>query len=822
MDSVYSINIERAVLSSILFNPEELEDVLGVLKPKDFYFPAHKKIFEVMVKLHNDAMPIDEEFIRRRLDSKDVDDSILLEILSANPITNTLAYVREIKDGSIKRELATLATTIKKVAIEEEMSANEALDTIQGELYKISTDSATSELKDMQVITHDTLSYIEKMKKMGNKHLIGETTGFDALDRKTTGFNEGDLIIIAARPAMGKCLGRGTKVVMFNGTLKNVEDVKPGDKLMGNDSKPRNVLSITSGTEQMYWVRQNKGVDYRVNESHILSLKRSRTEGPHKNADVLNINVKEFLEKSPKFKNNYKGYKVSVEFKENKMMINPYFLGLWLGDGASAKVSIYTQDKEVIIFLNEYAKQLDLEVREYIALNKCPEYSITNKKQVDGKTAFSLQKLLRDENLLDNKHIPNNYLINSEKNRLELLAGLIDSDGHYDIKANGYEITQKDENLATQIKYLCDSLGFRTSLIKKKASIKKINFETEVYRVRFFGDIDKIPVKIERKKAKPWTCNRTWNQTGIKIEKDMVDEYFGFEIDGNKLFLLEDMTVTHNTALVLNMALKNVERGKGVIFFSLEMPAEQLMLRMLAAKTSIPLQNLRKGDLDDQQWSNLSGAFDDLNTKKLFVDDGGSININQLRARVRKIAQNEANNISLVIIDYLQLMQGTGNKDRHQEVSDISRGLKMLAREMKIPIIALSQLNRGVESRPDKRPMLSDLRESGAIEQDADIIMFVYRDDVYKERDEARKEKEAKDKGEEYKSSFVNKPIEEAEVIIGKQRNGPIGTVKLDFQKALTRFVDKESEHNNAPIQVVFENIADVEKETSIDMPDIF
>ena len=480
MDSVYSINIERAVLSSILFNPEELEDVLGVLKPKDFYLPAHKKIFEVMVKLHGDDMPIDEEFIRKRVDSKDVDDSILLEILSANPITNTLAYVREIKDGSVKRELATLATTIKKVAIEEEVSANEALDTIQGELYKISTDSATSELKDMNTVTGDTLSYIEKMKKMGNKHLIGETTGFEALDKKTTGFNAGDLIIIAARPAMGK------------------------------------------------------------------------------------------------------------------------------------------------------------------------------------------------------------------------------------------------------------------------------------------------------------------------------------------------------TALVLNMALKNVEQGKGVIFFSLEMPAEQLMLRMLSAKTSIPLQNLRKGDLDDRQWTNLSGAFDDLNTKKLFVDDGGSVNINQLRARVRKLAQNESNNIKLVIIDYLQLMQGTGNKDRHQEVSDISRGLKMLAREMKIPIIALSQLNRGLENRPDKRPMLSDLRESGAIEQDADIIMFVYRDDVYKERDEARKEKEAKDKGEDYKSKFVNKPEEEAEIIIGKQRNGPIGTVKLNFQKALTRFVDKENDHNHAPIEMIFETVADTQKETSIDIPDIF
>lgn len=479
MDSIYSINIERAVLSSIFFNPEELEDVLGVLKPKDFYLPAHKAIFEAIVKLHSEDMPIDEDFVRNRVDKKDVNDGVLLEILSANPITNTAAYVKEIKDASLKRELATLATTIKKVAIEDEISANEALDTIQGELYKISTNSATSELKDMQTVTSDTLAYIEKMKKLGNKYLIGQTTGFEALDKKTTGFNEGDLVIIAARPAMGK------------------------------------------------------------------------------------------------------------------------------------------------------------------------------------------------------------------------------------------------------------------------------------------------------------------------------------------------------TALVLNMALKNVEQKKGVIFFSLEMPAEQLMLRMLAAKTSIPLQNLRKGDMDDKEWSILSAAFDDLNSKKLFVDDGGSININQLRARVRKLAQIQENNISLVIIDYLQLMQGLGNKDRHQEVSDISRGLKMLARELKIPIVALSQLNRGLESRPDKRPMLSDLRESGAIEQDADIIMFVYRDDVYKQRDEARKEKEAKDKGEDYKSKFIDKPIEEAEIIIGKQRNGPIGTVKLDFHKALTKFIDKDNEHyGQAPIEVVFESVADVQKETKIDFPD--
>ena len=217
MDSVYSINIERAVLSSILFNPEEIEDVLGLIKHKDFYLPAHQKIFHVMEQLHTADMPIDEEFIRKRIDAKDVDDSILIEILSANPITNTLAYVKEIKDGAVKRELANLATIIKKVAIEDDILASEAVNTIQNELYKITTDSASSELKDMADVTAETLDYIHRMKKLGNKYLIGQTTGFFELDKKTTGFNEGDLIIIAARPAMGKT------ALVLNMALKNVE-----------------------------------------------------------------------------------------------------------------------------------------------------------------------------------------------------------------------------------------------------------------------------------------------------------------------------------------------------------------------------------------------------------------------------------------------------------------------------------------------------------------------------------------------------------------------------------------------------------------------
>lgn len=478
IDSVYALNIERAVLSSILFNPELIEDVLGIVKPSDFYLFAHQKVFDVMEKLNQEDLPIDEEFIKKRVNSKEVDESIIIEILSANPTPNIMAYVKEIKDGSVKRELATLATDIHKVTVEDELPAPEAVDYVQNKLYKITTDSASSELKDMPTITKDTIEHIRKMKEQGNQYLIGETTGFLALDKKTTGFNEGDLVIIAARPAMGK------------------------------------------------------------------------------------------------------------------------------------------------------------------------------------------------------------------------------------------------------------------------------------------------------------------------------------------------------TSFVLNTALENIENNVGVVFFSLEMPAEQLMIRLLASKTNIPLQNLRKGDLNDAQWTTVTKAMEDLNTKKLFVDDNGSVNINQLRARVRKIAGNPENNIKMVIIDYLQLMQGTGGKDRHLEVSEISRGLKMLAREMKLPILALSQLNRGLENRPDKRPMLSDIRESGSIEQDADIIMFVYRDDVYKERDEQRKEKEAKDKGENYKSAFVNKLVEETEIIIGKQRNGPVGTVKLDFHKELTKFVDKEEAFGAAPVVTTMESV-DMEYDTQIDIPDI-
>ena len=803
---LYNLNIERAVLSSILFDPAIFEDVAATLKPSDFYHPFHQNVFTVMEELWREDQPIDEEFIKEKLELKNqFDENAFLDILAANPLSNTASYVKEIKEKALKRELVHLTTEIKKITVEQDLPVADVIDEVQSKLYQITTQTSSQDFKDSVEVMKETLSHLLKMKEKGNSILIGLDTGFHELNLKTAGFNAGDLIIIAARPSMGKCLGKGTKVLMYDGTLKNVEDVQVGDLLMGDDSTPRRVLSLARGKEKMYWIRQNKGIDYRVNASHILSLKRSRNENGHKHGEVLNISVEEFLQKSKKFQSNYEGYKVAVEFEDKPVEIEPCFLGLWLGDGRSDDVRITTDDEEVVCYLAEYAKRLGLKLHKYEGENKTPIYAITGKKG-EGN---SLQKRLRDLNLLGNKHIPHKYLANSTQKRLELLAGIIDSDGYYDESNGGYEIVQKSEILAKQIKFLCDTLGFRTSLIEKEVEYKEE--KRKFYRVRFFGDVDKIPVKVARKKAKKWSCQRSWNQTGIKIEEDGVDEYYGFEIDGNRLFLLEDCTVTHNTAFSLNIAQSVLDHNKGVVIFSLEMPAEQLMLRMISAKASIPLQRLRVGNLNDIEWNAISKLSSYYEKKKLFIDDEGSINVHQLRAKLRKL-KSQHPEIELAIIDYLQLMSGSGTKDRHLEISEISRSLKLLARELQIPIIALSQLNRSLESRIDKRPMLSDLRESGAIEQDADVILFVYRDDVYKLKEAKQKAKEAAAKGEKVDVPPIEeKKVEEAEIIIGKQRNGPTGVVKLWFHKEYVKFAEEAAE-------VVREYEA---KESNIEIPQI-
>ena len=221
MENMYNLNIERAVLSAIIFDPETYEEIAAKLNHQDFYLPFHQHFFAAMEELTREEKPIDEEFLRSKLVSMGKFDEVaMLDLLSANPISNTAAYLTEIKAKSSKRALATLATEIKKVVIEDDLPAEEVMNLVEKKLYEITQNNVNNDFRESSEITHAMMDEINRLKALGNSKLIGTDTGFKNLNDKTSGFGKGDLVIIAARPAMGKCLGKGTKVLMFDGTLK--------------------------------------------------------------------------------------------------------------------------------------------------------------------------------------------------------------------------------------------------------------------------------------------------------------------------------------------------------------------------------------------------------------------------------------------------------------------------------------------------------------------------------------------------------------------------------------------------------------------------
>ncbi len=777
------LEMEAAVLGALMLEKDALTTVVDILKAHSFYKDGHQRIYKAISNLFDKSEPIDQLTVVQELREMGELEAaggvgyVAGLTMHINSAANIEAHARVILEAAIKRELIRTATDILRDAYEETTDVFELLDATEKNIFQVSEDNMRKGVDSMQDLMVKAIKELEE-KKHQKDGLTGVPTGFAALDRVTSGWQPSDLVIIAARPGMGKCLALGTRVVMYDGTPRRVEDVRQGDLLMGDDSTPRRVLSLARGRENMYWVRQNKGDDYRVNESHILSLKRSRNEGPHRPGDVLNIEVREWLKKGPKFQSNYKGYKVAVEFAEKAVPLDPYFLGVWLGDGASGNCRITGQDAEIIDYLHEYASELGMQVTTGVVTDRCNSYGIARGRQGGSLAEYSVQDELRQLGVLNNKHIPQAYLVNSTEYRLRLLAGLIDSDGHLNVVSNGYEITQKNKQLAHQIKFLCDSLGFRTSLKKKRAVISKIGYESEVWRVRFYGDIDRIPVRVARKKANPWASGVDWRMTGISVEFDKEDDYYGFEIDGNHLFLLADCTVTHNTAFVVS-AMRNaaVDFKKPVAIFSLEMSSLQLVNRLISAEAELDSEKIKKGNLADYEWEMLHHKISALSSAPIFIDDTPALSIRELRAKCRRLKSQH--DIQLIIIDYLQLMSGgeagRPGGNREQEIASISRALKGIAKELNIPVIALSQLSRSVETRGgDKKPQLSDLRESGSIEQDADMVIFLYRPEYYKITED----------------EMGNPTQGMGEVIIAKHRNGSLETVQLKFIGRFTKFAD--------------------------------
>ncbi|MCT2537869.1 replicative DNA helicase [Aquibacillus koreensis] len=353
------------------------------------------------------------------------------------------------------------------------------------------------------------------------------------------------------------------------------------------------------------------------------------------------------------------------------------------------------------------------------------------------------------------------------------------------------------------------NVGYYCKIVEEKALLRRlIRTATDIVSISYDGEDEVDNVLNEAEKNILEVSNKQKSGSFKNIKDVLIEVYDNIEqlhqnhadvtgiptgfrdldkitsgFQRNDLIIVAARPSVGKTAFALNIAQSvAVKTDENVAIFSLEMGAEQLVNRMICAEGNIDAQRLRTGSLIPEDWGKLTMAMGSLSNAGIFIDDTPGIRVSEIRSKCRRLKQEHG--LGMILIDYLQLIQGSGKpgENRQQEVSEISRSLKGLARELNVPLIALSQLSRGVESRQDKRPMMSDLRESGSIEQDADIVGFLYRDDYYDKESE--------------KQNII-------EIILAKQRNGPVGTVELAFVKEYNKFVDLDHRYQESDIPPV-------------------
>jgi replicative DNA helicase len=379
---------------------------------------------------------------------------------------------------------------------------------------------------------------------------------------------------------------------------------------------------------------------------------------------------------------------------------------------------------------------------------------------------------LRKLGVLGNKHIPAEYLRASELQRRALLAGLLDTDG-YVAKNGTVQFAVTSRRLAAATLELVLSLGYRARM-----TTKRVNGATEESSTSFivtFTPADKVfrlPRKLARQTTGAYPTTRCRFITDVRPIPSVPVRCVQVDNADHMYLAGRSWIPTHNSTLALDLArAASVRHGMTSVIFSLEMSRNEITMRLLSAEARVPLHTMRTGQLSDDDWARLARRMSEVADAPLFIDDSPNMSLMEIRSKCRRLKQR--NDLRMVIIDYLQLMSSPKRvENRQQEVSEMSRSLKLLAKELDVPVVAVSQLNRGPEQRTDKRPMLSDLRESGSIEQDSDMVILLHREDAY-ERESPR--------------------AGEADLVVAKHRNGPTATVTVAFQGHYSRFVDMAS-----------------------------
>ena len=716
----------------------------------------------------------------------------LLEKIATVPVKNFIEHLEKLTVDSVKQKMIDYMTTTLLPACTNPTITLSDLDQrfIYGKtIIEKGYSSSKLGFKNMAEVAAD----YDTMKVTG---ISKRPTGFIQLDRHLTeGFKDGQITTITALASQGKCMKKGTEIMMFDCSFKKIEDIIQGDILMGPDSKPRKVLSTTNGYGKMYKICQGRGDDYYVNDKHILSLVRCKEairtkigakkgstiiSGYKDNGELLNISVEDACKKPNYFFDRYKGYKAILEFDEKPISLEPYFVGVWLGDGTNSTSAITTQEPEIRDYLKEYSKKIGMRYHEIFFPDKhCFLCRISRSTHRGDTTLYHLRKY----DLLNNKHIPKEYLYNSKDNRMQLLAGLLDTDGYVMTKTI-HEISTKYDQLKDDILFLARSLGFYCSATLEEKGIKSTGFKGLYWRIRISGYNHLIPTKVMRKKAQERTKKYKPTETVIALQPSKKTEYYGFELGGDGLYILKDFTVTHNSSFCLSVMknLSQLEQPAPVAQFALEMNNTSLFTKLLAFRTNLPISTIVKKpeDLSEDErrlyeWEKTQLAAN----KHIFLNDRPSQSIASIREQILLLQDHIKQQYMVVVIDLfgkLSDLQSSDNfaRDYEQKLN----GIQVMVRELGIHMILVAQLNREV-GKKNRRPTMNDLKNSHALTEVSDIIMGIHRpyydaEKTFKQHQTYGMVVDKEDDYEEYDDLIEADPNQNvAEVIILKQRMGP-------------------------------------------------
>ncbi|WP_308295637.1 replicative DNA helicase [Streptomyces odontomachi] len=721
------LEAEQSVLGGMLLSKDAIADVVEVLKGHDFYRPAHETVYQAILDLYAKGEPADPitvaaELTRRGEITRVGGAAYLHSLVQTVPTAANAEYYAEIvHERAVLRRLVEAGTRITQMGYAADGDVDEIVNSAQAEIYAVTEQRTNEDYLPLGEIMEGALDEIEAIGSRSGE-MTGVPTGFTDFDSLTNGLHPGQMIVIAARPAMGKALALDTPLATPTGWT-TMGAVEVGDQLIAADGRPTRVVATTDVMvgRPCYQLTFDDGTTVIADADHQwltdtrASRRAARGSGPHRQQARPAVRTTKEIAATLRCTNladqrlNHSVQNVTpLDLPDRELPVPPYTLGARLGDGGSAAES---------------------------------------------------------------RRIPQEYLRASSGQRRALLAGLLDSGGT--VTGTAIQIAVPDQALAEDLRELVVSLGYRCGAATERRGDAGA---LTSYLVTFTTADDVFRLAPERQthaaRRRPGTPRPTRRFITDVREVDSVPVRCVQVDHPDHLYVAtEAMVPTHNSTLALDFArAASIKNDLPSVIFSLEMGRNEIAMRLLSAEARVALHHMRSGTMTDDDWTRLARRMPEVTAAPLYIDDSPNLSMMEIRAKCRRLKQR--NDLKLVVIDYLQLMQSGGSRraeSRQQEVSDMSRNLKLLAKELELPVIALSQLNRGPEQRTDKKPMVSDLRESGSIEQDADMVILLHREDAY--------EKESPRAGE-------------ADLIVAKHRNGPTATITVAFQGHYSRFVD--------------------------------